>query len=260
MMMKTIKKTKQKSFFGKIFTITFLVVTICLSVSLADLFSSLIAVGGFSFVNDDVSITKYTLYAVCTSSHNSKLVASEQAESCMNSGGAGYVWLCDDAFYVVASIYESESDAKKVQENILSSRPSAAIKKIVILPITISNNLSSQEKNTLNECLNAFIDIYKSLYDISVSLDTSVISEVNARLAINEIGSKITTHEGNFNTIFQNVNTSELSSIKNALENLSDIVYQLVESSSGKPFTSVIKNTYTKVVFAYQSLSDTLNK
>jgi hypothetical protein len=47
------KKNKKISV-GKLFTIITTLTLVCLSFSMADLFSSLITVGGFSFTNNDI--------------------------------------------------------------------------------------------------------------------------------------------------------------------------------------------------------------
>ena len=259
MSMKQTKNTKSKSFFKRLFTTSFIIVTICLMVSLADLFSSLITVGGFTFVSDEINVSKYTLYAVCTSNHSSELSAKEQANVCSSLGGAGYVWRTDNAYYVIASIYENKSDAEKVMENIIDSKPQTVIKEIIIPAISISNNLSAQEKSTLTESIGIFKSAYKVLYDISISLDTSLISEVNAKLAVNEIGSNITTTIGNFNTIFPNATAQHLKLTKNALDELSKTITALIDNTTYSPYTSKIKNTYTKVIFIYNQLAKGIN-
>ena len=91
--MKATKKQRTKNILRKLFTGIFIIVSVCLMLSLADLFSNLITVGGFTFVSDEVFLSKYTMYAVCVSSHSTKILAQDNSDSCFSLGGAGYIWM-----------------------------------------------------------------------------------------------------------------------------------------------------------------------
>ena len=225
--------------------------------TLADFFSSLITVGGFSFTNSDISMSKYTTYAISTASVVTNASAKEEANICKNRGGAGYVYMADDKFYIIAGIYENEADAKKVAETLKTSNITSTIIQIDIPLISLKSSLSPQEKSTLENSITIFKTTYKKLYDISVSLDTSVISEVNARLAINELGSEISTATHNFNTMFNSQMNSELVNVKIKLNDLLSEIDQLI-SSSYTPFTSHIKNAYCSSLFLLKSLAESL--
>ena len=247
---------KSKKAFNKIFTILIIVVSMTLMFSIADLFSSLIAVGGFNFANDDVFMAKYDVYAICTSTNQTLIQAQENANICISLGGAGYI-LLDDQYYIIASIYENESDAKKVQESLTATKPSASIKKIEIPCISLQSTLSTQEKSTLTETFSLFKNSYKKLYDISVSLDTGVIQEINARLSVNELASSITEVGNNFNTVFSNNTGANLLKIKNAVNDLSTAINDLVNSSK-VPYTSYIKHAYCESLFIYKALCESI--
>ncbi len=257
--METTKKVKKHHFFGKTFSLITCLIAFGLMITMADLFSSLITVGGFSFTSENISLGEYNVYAVCTSSHQTKVLAIEFSEIIRNQGGAGYLYMNKDSYYIVASIYETEADAKKVLEKLVESKPDAQIEKIVIQPITISSNLSSQEKSTVSASINLFKNIYKKLYDISVSLDTAVVSEVNARLSINEVLSSAQTILSNFNTLFSNNITINLLKLKLSIEDTVKDLNSLVNSSSVFPFTSLVKECYCKVIMNYKNLADQMN-
>ena len=247
---------KTKKTFNKILTSLIVVVTFCLMISLADLFSSLITVGGFTFVSDDVSISKFDVYAVCISSHQTLIQAQDNANICISLGGAGYIY-ADDEYYVIASIYENEADAQKVKESLTLTRPSTTIKKIEIGSISMSSNLSSQEKSTLTETFNIFKNTYKKLYDISVSLDTGVIQEINARLSVNELASTINEAKDNFSTVFSTTTTKNLLATKKAVDDLSTAITNLVNNAK-VPYTSYIKYAYCETLMTYKNLADTI--
>lgn len=256
--MKTQIKTRKMHFLSKFFTIFTAVVVICLTLNLADLFSSLITVGGFTFTNNDIVLSKYNLYAVCTNSAETQVQATEHANICQIQGGAGYNYMYDSKYYTIASIYENESDANKVLQNLKKTIQTACIVQIYINPISLSSNLSSEERTNLENALNIFKNTYKELYDISVSLDTSVTNEVNAKLQINALGSKISTISTNFTTLFNTQMTNNFLTIKLKLAELSSNLNELISSSSSQPFSSQIKSTYAKAVFTYKSLAESL--
>ena len=249
---------KHRNFFSKVFVITTMVVSLCLMFSLADLFSSLITVGGFSFVGDEISIPQYTLYAVCTSGYQTKIQADEDAVQIQMQGGAGYVWTSGNEYTLIASVYENESDAKKVLTQISDIKPNASVKEIHRDSISLNNNAGSAEKEVLTEALETFKTTYKKLYDIAVSLDTSVIKEINARLAINELYSNINKMVNNYKTLFGNNDSSSLAAINNSLLSLDGIMQKLVEDNYN-PYTSKIKLAYTQNIFEYKKLAEKLS-
>lgn len=257
MVMKTSKKNKNIKL-GKIFAITFCLVTFGLMLTMADFFSSLITVGGFSFSNDNINQTEYKIYAVCTNSYQEKVLASECCEQIKQQGGAGYIYMNENSYNVVAGLYENETDAKKVLSNIIEKKPDANILTITIPKITINSNLSQQEKSTINTCLSSFKNVYKKLYDISVSLDTAVINEVKARLEVNEICSSTQKTLNDFNTIFNDNIKTKLLSIRLSLENIINYLNDLINSNTIIPFSSLVKECYCKVIFLYKNTAENL--
>ena len=92
------------------------------------------------------------------------------------------------------------------------------------------------------------------MYDISVSLDTSIITEINAKLNINEVYSEANTVINNFNTMFTDSNIAPLK-LSSTLQELQKILNGLINANSTFPFTSHIKNAYCEVVFLYKELA-----
>ncbi len=251
--MKTKNKKKIISF-SKILTIIFCTLAIGLTFSLADLFSSLITVGGFTFTSSDISIAKYTTYAVCTKSATTQASATEYANLTKQQGGAGYLYLANDCYNVVASIYENRPDAEKVVSNLKENNITSFIVQIDIPAISLNSNLTEQEKTTLENSINIFKNTYKQLYDISISLDTAIITEVNAKLTINKLGSDVLSQINNFNTIFGNTYNVEFLNIKTKLNKLSENINELI-STSVPPLTSHIKYTYCSALFLLKDLA-----
>lgn len=242
--------------FNKIFTGFFCTVMVALMITLADLFSGLITVGGYSFAGENITTNELNLYAVYTSKHDTKLLADEMSETIQLQGGAGYVYMNKDSYYLIAGLYQTDADAQKVKQNLIASKPNCDVLKITIPSINISSNLTQEEKSTVNDSIDLFKDIYLKLYDIAVSLDTNVINEVNARLDINEITSNVNTILSNYTTLFDKNITTELLKIKLSLEEIKNYLKNLIDSSSILPFTSLVKETYCKIIVCYKNLCD----
>jgi len=250
---------KSKNLFKKIFSLSFFAVTLLLVIALSDVVSSLITVGGFSFANDSVCINKTTFYAVSTSSSSTKVLASESAQNIKQLGGAGYLYMHNDSYYVLTSIYANQADAEKVLESVIKTKPDSKIIKIDIQQVNLSSNMNSNEKTALTDSLNAFKNSYKKLYDLSVSLDTSIISEVNCKLSINELSNSVNTIYENYNTIFNQNLSSSLIQIKLALSELKTQLSSLSQTSNSTSLSSQIKYTYCKIIEIFKTLANSLS-
>lgn len=251
-------KDKNK-LFNKIFVVAFCTITLSIMLVLADLFSGFITVGSYSFASENISVSEYTVYAVCTSSYNKKILADEMVETIQQQGGAGYVYAGDKLYYLIAGIYQTKGDAEKVAENIISSKPQTSIIAITAPAITLSSNLDQTEKNAVNKSISLFKSMYKDLYDIAVSLDTALIEEITARLQVNQLSSEVSTNLNDFETLFSNSITTELLKIKLALQEMQTYLNNLINSSSILPFTALVKQTYCHIVVGYKNLCEGLN-
>ena len=89
-----------------------------------------------------------------------------------------------------------------------------------------------------------------------MSIDTKLLTEIQAKVLLNDIISEQSKVQTNFETIFNSKLTSTLLEIKLSLSNISNILNNLADFSSlDIPYTSQVKNTYFQVLFEYNSLS-----
>ena len=79
------------------------------------IFSIIITVGGFTFTNNDIIFNKYNVYAISLASTDTNALAKQHSNSVKEQGGAGYIYLTNSKYHIVASIYENEADALKVR-------------------------------------------------------------------------------------------------------------------------------------------------
>lgn len=217
------KEINSKTKSGKFFVIFSCTVCFVLCIALADLFSTFITVGSFAGVNGG-KINAYSIYAVYLHQSSIKSSALEQASVVKRMGGAGYVWESEGIYYVVASAYIEENDAKKVKENLFESGHSAEIFVINFSEILIGRDYSAEEISALTSALNLFKNTYKNLYDTSISLDTLILTETQCRLEFANIQSDVSKKKSDFEALFNSKLTPNLLQIKLSINSLSTLI------------------------------------
>ena len=252
---KTIKKS------SKIITLLFGVLCLAICLSFAELFSSLITVGGFYNTSKDNTIKQnsFSLYAISVFSTETKIQAKEMSELIRRKNGAGYIWQTDKNYLVLTSCYENEADAQKVSNNLKESNTDNQIIKIDFDSITIKTSTVEQEKSTLENSVQSYKNLYKKLYDLSVSVDTNLLSEIKAKVDLSVITSDFAKTKSSFESLFNSRLTSSLLELKLSLNNVSNMLSELSDFSSNEiPYTSQIKYTYFQILDEYKSLAKNL--
>ena len=245
----------------KILTILFSVLCIAIVLSFAELFSSLITVGGFntSSKNSNIKQNSFSLYAISVFDTETKVQAKEMSELTKRKGGAGFIWQTSEKYYVLASCYENEADAQKVSDNLKENSTACEIIKLDFDSITIKTSAIEQEKNTLEKSVQSYKNLYKKLYDLSVSVDTELLSEIKAKVSLSEITSDFAKTKSSFDSLFNSKLTSTLLELKLSLGNVSNILSELSDFSSNEiPYSSQIKYTYFQILQEYITLAKSL--
>ncbi|MBO4412525.1 MAG: hypothetical protein J5779_00725 [Clostridia bacterium] len=251
------KKNGSKFFF---FVLTTLCVALCIVVS--HFFAGLISTSTFSFANISASVSEYSLYAVSGKSFSIKTQATEFANDLKTKNSGSYIYCENGKYYVICSIYEHENDAKSVVENICETLPEAEIVEIKLSGINFVNLTNENFKKSIVDVFAGFKQTYLDLYDISVSLDTSVYSQTKAMLEC----SKIEDYLADLLNAFPEGSTATegayLVLIKNKIKKINQRIDDLINfnDSTSYTFRSKIKNTYIEIVFDLQDLIESLNE
>ena len=117
----------------------------------------------------DIKISSTKMYAVTLGSYDDLKEADAVAIGSTIQGASGYVWY-DDKYYVIGNIYNNESDANKVIENLKDSKYSTNIKVIEFPKVAISLDCyDSKDMNVINKDIKFIDDVYASLYSYSIS-------------------------------------------------------------------------------------------
>ena len=250
-------KNKYRS--SKVLTILLTIFCLALCLSFAELFSSLITTSGLSAVKDgEVKQSAFNLYAICLYQTDTQTLATENATLAKRQGGAGYIWQ-GDKFYVLASCYENEEDAKKVQQNLQENDTTCEIIKLSFDALSISTTSTGQEKNILTESVQCYKNLYKQLYDLSVSIDTELLTDIQAKVSLSDITSNFKRTKSNFSALFNSQLTASILELKLSLESVEVILDELADySSTETPYTSVVKYAYFEILSEYAELTDAI--
>ena len=241
------KKNKGGRFF--FFVLTIACVGLCVLVS--HFFASVITTGSVNFSNfSPIAKSSYNFYAVSLGAYATKTQAEEYATTCRAKNAAGFVWKKNGKYYVLASVYAKKNDADSVVSNLTTASFTPEIVEISIEKSNFSKASNNNLKKEYANFIENYIDIYTKLYDISVSLDTSVYTVNKARI---EIDAAKTT----FKTKLEKLNNGSSSSdgiyyllLKNSGENIVEELSSLVEydETATYPLGAKIKNYYITVL------------
>ena len=161
-----------KNALGKIFVLFLSLVCIAVCVLLASILSSAITVSSSA---SSSSYNGFEIYAISLGSYTSKQAAQATEEDVMQRGGAGYIYNKNEIYYVLASAYERENDAKLVKENLTANNNTCTIMKIEISAPDLSKTSSSSQAKSFLSALGEIKNSVLKLYDVSVALDTKTV-------------------------------------------------------------------------------------
>ena len=249
-------KIFRKGFGAKLFSIICLVVCVALSLTLADFFSNVITTTTFSSSTGKVKGGSFSLYAIKLYSATTQAQANDLSANAKQKNCAGYIYMTNTEYMILASAYENQSDAQKVETNLKNSEISCEIITIDFPKLELSTNVSSTEKTALENAVSVFRTIYKKLYDLSVSVDTNLSTEIESKIAIANIVSEFTKIKASFESIFNQKISTELLELKLSLANVDKILSDLSNfSDTTIPYSAQIKHTYFEVLAQHLALA-----
>lgn len=168
------------------------------------------------------------------------------------NNSAGYIWRQDKYYHLISSAYLNKNDAVLVQNTLLDTK--SEILTIKFDSISINGNFNNDEGKILTKALSCPIDYYKEIYDISVSVDTSVYNEISARMAVNNAHNNLASIIDNFLLLFKSYENDVLNKFKNILQNIQNISQKLCGGTllnNTQTYSSLLKYRYTEVLECY---------
>lgn len=255
-------KKQKKTSSGKLFALLVCAVSIALTITLADLFSTALTAGNFTGLFSSFSkISAYNVYAISMFQSSLLSSAEESSSQVKSQSGAGYIYSDASVYYVLASAYEQENDAELVKENLEGSGYTPSIITITIPEISVTSNLTVSEKSAINSALNVFKTTYQSLYDLSVSLDTSIKTETDCKVELSDILSNVNKIKTTFEASFNSKLTSAILSVKLKIDSLCNNLTELSNytSTTSVPFNSKLKYSYIEALNLNKELCKEIN-
>lgn len=249
-------KIFSKRFGARLFSVVCLVVCMALSLTLADFFSNVITATTFSSSTNKIKGGSFSLYAIKLYSATTQTQANALSANAKQKNCAGYVYMTDTEYMILASAYENQSDAQKVETNLKNSEISCEIVTIDFPKLELSVNVSATEKTALENAVSAYRTMYKKLYDLSVSVDTNLSTEIESKIALANIVSDFTKTKASFESIFNSKISTELLELKLSLMNVDKILSNLSNfSDSTIPYSAQIKHTYFEILYEHLALA-----
>lgn len=243
----------------KFFVGFFLVISLLLCLSFANLFSDFITTGYFVLSNtNEIKSSAFTIFAISTKKSALKEEVESFASDQKRKGGAGYIWSIDGLHYLMASCYANENDAKKVQESLTASGVNCEVVKLSFESITVSMEMTQSDKQSFLNAVGLFKTTYLSLYDIAVALDTKVSSDSECLASMGNIKANVEKIRQAFNQTFTSKLTKDLIQVRLSLASCKEIIENL-SSYSGDNLSSEIKNSYFKILKLNSNLYDDIN-
>lgn len=242
---------------NKAFVIVLIIMSFAICILGADIMSGYITVGYFNIGTGNIKQNAFNIYAISLSSFPNKVEAQEISKTYKRQNAGGYVWKQDNLYHILASAYTSENDAIKVKDKLINISIDSKIIKLEFDDCIIEGNFNQIEKTSLLNSLQCFKNTYEKLYDLSISLDTGVVTEIQCVMNVGELKSNITEIISNFNNLFNDKLTTSLLKIKVGLNSLT----KTLENTDQKDDTTVayssrLKYAYLETLNIYYSISN----
>lgn len=201
---------------------------------------------------NEVSVPNFQIHFLSLYSSQNEESAKSLLGDFRQIGAGGFIWQVDTKYHVFSSGYENKNDAVLVQNNLGNDIKS----EIVSIKFDGFELNISDEKKVIQKAVNSFLNTFKQLYDIAISLDTLVYNEISARLEINSVHSAVASIRADFDTLYGLDESPILSLISKAIceeENSTKLLCSGLTISPNQPLSSLIKYRYLEVLKFYDN-------
>ena len=237
----------------KIYIIILLSLSLIVCIITANYFSLLIVKTDIQA--DKVSSSPFEITFISLSKSQVKNEALSLASDIQKKDGSGFVIQNENYFHLTHSAYINKNDAQLVQNSLKNNENlETELVSIKFASFSVIGSFSPDEIKVLTKSLNAFLDFYKEIYDISVSVDTNVYNEISARLAVNNTHNNLAKTIDNFTLLFGQSTSPYLQTLSTGLSDLKSISQSLcggVPLNSTQTYSSLLKYRYTEALQLY---------
>ena len=210
--------------------------------------------------SESVSSSAFDVYMLTLAKSQVKAEAEALAGDYQKVGAGGYIWEQDGYFYVVSSVYANKNDATLVQNSVKANQGfDSEIITVHFDEIVVNGSFTADEKKVIAKAISACYDFYYNIYDVAISLDTSVYNEISARLAVNSAHNTLSNIYDDFNTLFEGT-SRQLEELGTLLEKSLAISQELcggTPENQNQTYSSVLKYRYTEILgVLYEFIND----
>lgn len=240
----------KKTLFSILFLISFIA---CLF--LANFLSSFLIPTSSS--SSSISSSPFEIYFISLSKSQVKNEALSLCPDYQKINAGGYVWEDGGYYRILSSGYLNKNDAVLVQSSLKENfQIESELFSVKFESFSVHGNFDSDEGKVLSKALNLFLETYKSIYDIAVSLDTSVYNEISARMAVNNSHNNLSTTIDNFDTIFSEKSNSLylLSESLSILKETSMKLCSALNLNNNQTYSSLLKYRYIEMLNIFYNL------
>ena len=256
-------KKRKKHFLKKLSVFILFVLSLALVVFLADILSTALTAGKFSFAyikSNSIKIEEKSLYAVTMGKSEDKFQAFNIAGGVSILGAGGYVWEENNTFYVVANIYSTIEDANTIVDGLSTSNYSVDVLEIKIPNIKLdASQLSKNDKKKIQNSLNRLYSLYEDLYNMAINIDTKNITFIQGGSLVNGYKSECKIIINELNAINASLNLDYITKISNTYvyvaEILDTLVYKLLKDGQ---LNYIVKNAEIEIVYEIYNLIKSL--
>lgn len=249
-----IVRARKKNVKTKILAIIFCLFSLGVVVFFSIGFSNFLTISKIVNINTNYINSDINLYAISLFSSNNYNESSEYSESVKKQGGAGYLYNSDGKYYVLASVYKSQNEAKSVSANLTNNNIENTILLFKMPALNLKVNLTSKSADVLNEAVSLFYNNYLSIYNYSIDFDKQNIDEIKVKSNIFALLENNTKVIENFNTHFSQTTNVYLVYIKIYLTKLNGLLKNVESVDESINLSSYLKELYCKVISLYQNL------
>lgn len=126
----------------------------------------------------------YAIYTIIEATNFE--TAETKAVEFQARGGAGIVTKINQKFAVILASYPQKALAETVSKQLQNQSISAQIQEIA-LPVFSLNNMTETEQTTTQNIHQKYLETLQNLYELSIQLDNSEITQSYALMRINEL-------------------------------------------------------------------------
>lgn len=208
------------------------------------------------------NVPSFSIYFVSTSKSQVENESRTIGKDIMKNGGAGYVWQKENYFYVISSAYENKNDADLVSTQLKNNKIENEVFEVKFDSVNLAcPNNTPESKSMLTTALNSFHSTYQNLFDLSVSLDTNIITETSTQLEINSIHAKSDEIMKNFHIVYGDLKIEIINELENSLIDLNEslgLLAQQQKLDEKQTMLSLIRYCYIEICEIYFNFLSTI--